>query len=77
MTRPFSTDSRKSLANTRGRLYLDHAKTHMQTGDVGNALALAEEGLRLTAGPFYISVRDELSDMADKLRASQASSLPN
>jgi hypothetical protein len=69
-----ATDSRKELAATRGRIYLDYAKKYQESGDLRNAMSSAEEGIRLTSGPFYIAVRDELHDFVDMLKCTPCAS---
>ena len=54
--------ARKAFARHRGELYLEAAEKYRAVGDETNAHAAATEGLRLTAGPFYLAVRDELQD---------------
>jgi hypothetical protein len=66
--------SRKELAATRGRIYLDYAKKYQKSGDLRNAMSSAEEGIRLATGPFYIAVRDELHDFVDMLKCTQGAS---
>jgi hypothetical protein len=66
-------NSRKELAATRGRIYLDYAKRYQESGDLRNAMSTAEEGIRLATGPFYIAVRDELHDFVDMLKCSASS----
>jgi Tfp pilus assembly protein PilF len=55
--------ARKDLARERGELYLDFAHRYFTQGDTKNALSTIEEGIRLTAGPFYLAVADRLSDL--------------
>jgi hypothetical protein len=67
-------NSRKELAATRGRIYLDYAKKYRDSGDLRNAMSTAQEGIRLATGPFYIAVRDELHDFVDNLKCPQVAS---
>jgi hypothetical protein len=67
-------NSRKELAATRGRIYLDYAKKYRDSGDLRNAMSTAQEGIRLASGPFYIAVRDELHDFVDNLKCPQGAS---
>jgi hypothetical protein len=57
----------KSLASQRGDVYLDQAKKYRDRGDRRNALSTAQEGLRLVSGPFYLAVRDQLTDFVEQL----------
>ena len=61
-------DGRKTLAAQRGQIYLDFARRYLEKDDTPNAISHAEEGLRLTAGPFYIAVRDQLQDFLESAR---------
>jgi hypothetical protein len=61
-----------TTARSRGVLYLDYAKQYLSRGDRDNALATAQEGLRLASGPFYLAVRDQPQDLLDELAAPRS-----
>ena len=51
----------------RGEFYLGEARRYVQRGDLRNALAAVNEGLRSSSGPFYLVVRDELEVLHTQL----------
>jgi hypothetical protein len=53
----------KQNASFCGREMLNYANSYLDRGDILNARSAVAEGLRMAAGPFYISVRDELQDL--------------
>lgn len=60
--------SQKSLAQIRGEHYLSYAKRYLADNKPLQALSAAEEGARLSSGPFYLMVQDQLSDLLKQLR---------
>ena len=48
-------NARKTLARQRGEIYLEVAEKYRAVDDEVNARAMATEGLRLVAGPFYLA----------------------
>ena len=63
----------KEMARDRGEIYLEYAQRSFDSGDPLNARSYCEEGIRLSMGPFYLCVRDQLYDLLTKINKSQPS----
>ena len=57
----------REICRDRGEFYLGEARRYVQRGDLRNALAAVNEGLRSSSGPFYLVVRDELEVLHTQL----------
>lgn len=57
----------KKMARDRGEIYLEYAQRSYNSGDLLNARSYCEEGIRLSIGPFYLCVRDQLYDLLAKI----------
>ena len=57
----------RKICRDRGEFYLGEARRYVQRGDLRNALAAVNEGLRSSSGPFYLVVRDELEVLHTQL----------
>ena len=57
----------RETCRDRGEFYLGEARRYVQRGDLRNALAAVNEGLRSSSGPFYLVVRDELEVLHTQL----------
>ncbi len=66
-----TTDATRQLAKARGLAYLEYAKKYFEQGDRNNAESAVREGLRLTAGPFYLAVRDQLEEFLALVRTDR------
>jgi len=65
----------KEMATMRGETYLELAKSYLSRRDYRNAKATALEGKQLSAGPFYLAVRDRLDDVLSGIDCDKANLL--
>lgn len=61
----------RDTARLRGEIYLERAQMCLNLNDRKNALATAEEGLRLAQfGQGYLAIREQLRDLIQRVKAA-------
>jgi hypothetical protein len=72
LTNPVPEDSVEgwTLANSRGKTYLEYAQRYFDRGDYKNALSTCEEGIILAGfSRQYLAVKEQLADLKAKIQA--------